>query len=80
MGHSRGRADRVAGALAGDTAAAADPEVRARLGEIATELLAVKFTGYRILTAIRGELQSQWKATAHWHGNRDGGHPQRGPG
>jgi alkylation response protein AidB-like acyl-CoA dehydrogenase len=51
------RADRVAGALAGDAAAAADPEVRARLGEIATELLAVKFTGYRILTAIqRGQI------------------------
>ena len=51
------RADRVASALAGDAAAAADPEVRARLGDIATELLAVKFTGYRILTAIqRGQI------------------------
>src|SRR5438132_7510942 len=51
------RADRVATALAADEAAAADPEVRARLGAIATELLAVKFTGYRMLTAIqRGQI------------------------
>ena len=51
------RADRVATALAADESAAADPEVRARLGAIATELLAVKFTGYRMLTAIqRGQI------------------------
>ena len=29
-----------------------DPEVRKRLGEIATELLALRFTGYRTLTAL----------------------------
>ena len=33
-------------------AAATDPEVRARFGELATELLALRFTGYRMLTAI----------------------------
>ena len=32
---------------------AADPDVRQRLGEIGTELLAVKFTGYRMLTALQ---------------------------
>jgi alkylation response protein AidB-like acyl-CoA dehydrogenase len=51
------RADRIAAALANDASAAADPEIRARLGEIATELLAVRFTGYRMLTAIqRGQI------------------------
>jgi alkylation response protein AidB-like acyl-CoA dehydrogenase len=51
------RADRIAAALADDPSAAADPELRARLGEIATELLAVRFTGYRMLTAIqRGQI------------------------
>jgi alkylation response protein AidB-like acyl-CoA dehydrogenase len=51
------RADRIAAALANDPSAAADPELRARLGEIATELLAVRFTGYRMLTAIqRGQI------------------------
>jgi alkylation response protein AidB-like acyl-CoA dehydrogenase len=47
------RADRFAGAIAGDAAAAADPEVRARLGRVATELLSIRFTGYRMLTALQ---------------------------
>ena len=51
------RADRFAGAIASDPAAAHDPEVRARFGELATELLALRFTGYRLLTAIsRGQI------------------------
>jgi alkylation response protein AidB-like acyl-CoA dehydrogenase len=51
------RADRIAAAIANDASAVADPEIRARLGEIATELLAVRFTGYRMLTAIqRGQI------------------------
>ena len=51
------RADRFAAALAADAAASADAEVRARFGELATELLALRFTGYRLLTAIpRGQI------------------------
>jgi len=51
------RADRFAGAIASDPVAAKDPEVRARFGELATELLALRFTGYRLLTAIsRGQI------------------------
>jgi alkylation response protein AidB-like acyl-CoA dehydrogenase len=51
------RADRVAQAIAADPAAAADPGVRRRLGQVATELLAIRFTGYRMLTAIqRGQI------------------------
>jgi len=51
------RADRFAKALAADPDARLDPEVRQRLGEISTELLALRFTGYRILTAIqRGQV------------------------
>jgi alkylation response protein AidB-like acyl-CoA dehydrogenase len=51
------RADRFAVAIAEDADAARDPEVRQRLGEISTELLALRFTGYRILTAIqRGQI------------------------
>ncbi len=51
------RADRFAAAIASDPEAAKDPEVRARFGELATELLALRFTGYRLLTAIsRGQI------------------------
>jgi alkylation response protein AidB-like acyl-CoA dehydrogenase len=51
------RADRFARALAADDAATADPEVRQRFGELATDLLALRFTGYRILTALeRGQI------------------------
>jgi alkylation response protein AidB-like acyl-CoA dehydrogenase len=51
------RADRFARALAADDAAVADPEVRQRFGELATDLLALRFTGYRILTALeRGQI------------------------
>jgi alkylation response protein AidB-like acyl-CoA dehydrogenase len=45
--------DRFARALASDPAARRDPEVRRVLGEIASELLAIRFTGYRTLTALQ---------------------------
>jgi alkylation response protein AidB-like acyl-CoA dehydrogenase len=49
--------NRFAGAIAGDEHARRDPEVRHQLGEIAAELLAVRFTGYRTLTALqRGQI------------------------
>ncbi len=44
---------RFASALAADEGARRDPEVRHRLGEIAAELLAIRFTGYRTLTALQ---------------------------
>jgi alkylation response protein AidB-like acyl-CoA dehydrogenase len=47
------RADRFAHVIAGDPAALADREVRKRLGHITTELLAVRFTGYRMLSALQ---------------------------
>jgi alkylation response protein AidB-like acyl-CoA dehydrogenase len=51
------RADRFAKAIASDPVAAKDPAVRARFGELASELLALRFTGYRLLTAIsRGQI------------------------
>jgi alkylation response protein AidB-like acyl-CoA dehydrogenase len=51
------RADRFAKAIADDPDASQDPEVRARFGELAAELLALRFTGYRLLTAIsRGQI------------------------
>jgi len=46
------RPDRFARAIASDDHARRDPEVRRRLGELSTELLAVKFTGYRTLSAL----------------------------
>ena len=47
------QAERYARAVAADAHASADPEVRRRLGEVAVELLAVKFGGYRILSALQ---------------------------
>jgi alkylation response protein AidB-like acyl-CoA dehydrogenase len=47
------REDRFARAIAADPDARVDPDVRKRLGEISTDLLAVKFTGYRMLTALQ---------------------------
>jgi alkylation response protein AidB-like acyl-CoA dehydrogenase len=44
---------RFAQAIAADEHARRDPEVRHELGEIASELLAVRFTGYRTLTALQ---------------------------
>lgn len=45
-------ATRFANAIAQDEHARKDPEVRRRLGEINTELLAIKFTSYRILSLL----------------------------
>jgi alkylation response protein AidB-like acyl-CoA dehydrogenase len=54
LGYQEGR---FAAALKSDEAAVADPGVRARLGEIATDLLALRFTSYRMLTALqRGQI------------------------
>ncbi len=47
------RPQRFAEAIAGDEAASRDGEVRQRLGHIATELLAVRFTSYRMLSALQ---------------------------
>ena len=45
--------NRFAQAIAGDADARRDHEVRHTLGEIASELLAVRFTGYRTLSALQ---------------------------
>lgn len=51
------RSDRFAEAIGTDEAAKRDPEVRQRLGDLAAELLAVRFTGYRTLTALaKGQI------------------------
>jgi alkylation response protein AidB-like acyl-CoA dehydrogenase len=49
--------NRFARAIAADAGARRDPLVRERLGELASELLGVRFTGYRTLTALqRGQI------------------------
>jgi alkylation response protein AidB-like acyl-CoA dehydrogenase len=54
---SFGSPARLAETVAGDQAARRDPEVRHRLGEILSELLAVRFNGYRALTMLaRGQI------------------------
>jgi alkylation response protein AidB-like acyl-CoA dehydrogenase len=45
--------DRFAKAIASREDARRDPEVRKELGEIASDLTAVRFTGYRTLTALQ---------------------------
>jgi alkylation response protein AidB-like acyl-CoA dehydrogenase len=51
------RSDRFARAIASDADARRDREVRRQLGEISSELLAVRFTGHRTLTALqRGQI------------------------
>jgi alkylation response protein AidB-like acyl-CoA dehydrogenase len=47
------RSDRFAAAVAADPAAARDPDVRRRLGDLSAELLAIRFTSYRTLTALQ---------------------------
>ncbi len=49
---SFGSPSRLAETLAGDPAARADSDVRHRLGELLTDLMAVRFNGYRALTAL----------------------------
>ncbi len=46
-------AERFARAIAADEHARRDPEVRRRLGDLSLELLAVKFSGYRTLSALQ---------------------------
>jgi alkylation response protein AidB-like acyl-CoA dehydrogenase len=51
------RSDRFAQVIGSDPEARADSEVRHKLGELTTELLSIKFTGYRTLTALqRGQI------------------------
>jgi alkylation response protein AidB-like acyl-CoA dehydrogenase len=51
------RSDRFAHAIAADPEARVDTEVRHKLGELITELLAIRFTGYRTLTALaKGQI------------------------
>jgi alkylation response protein AidB-like acyl-CoA dehydrogenase len=45
--------NRFATAIAADEYARRDPEVRHQLGEIVSELVAVRFTGYRTLSALQ---------------------------
>jgi len=47
------RADRFAEALLADEAATRDREARHRYGEIAADFLALRFTGYRMLTTLQ---------------------------
>jgi alkylation response protein AidB-like acyl-CoA dehydrogenase len=54
---SFGSPKRLAETLAADPRAHADADVRRRLGEVMTELLAVRFNGYRALTVLsRGQI------------------------
>jgi alkylation response protein AidB-like acyl-CoA dehydrogenase len=52
-----GSPTRLAETVAADAAARANPQVRERLGHVLTELLAVRFNGYRALTVLaRGQI------------------------
>ena len=54
---SFGSPKRLAETLAADPQAHADADIRRRLGEVMTELLAVRFNGYRALTVLsRGQI------------------------
>jgi alkylation response protein AidB-like acyl-CoA dehydrogenase len=54
---SFGSPARVAEAIVADDGSRSDAEVRQRLGHIITEMTAVRFTGYRALTALqRGQI------------------------
>ena len=59
------RAERFAAAVGSDAHASADPDVRRRLGEVAIELLAVKFTGLRTLSMLQhGQIPGPESALA----------------
>jgi alkylation response protein AidB-like acyl-CoA dehydrogenase len=47
------RADRFAGSLLSEPGASEDPEVRHRFGELAADFIALRFTGYRMLTTLQ---------------------------
>ena len=52
-----GSAARLAATVAADVTARADSDTRRRLGEVITDLLAVRFNGYRALTMlVRGQI------------------------
>jgi alkylation response protein AidB-like acyl-CoA dehydrogenase len=52
-----GSSARLAASLAADHAASVDSDVRLRLGEVVTELLAVRYNGYRALTTLaKGQI------------------------
>jgi alkylation response protein AidB-like acyl-CoA dehydrogenase len=54
---SFGSPTRLAETVAGDEAARENPVVRERLGHVITEMLAVRYNGYRALTALsRGQI------------------------
>ena len=54
---SFGSPARLAETIAGDPEARVDSELRRRLGEVITELLAVRFNGYRALTVLaKGQI------------------------
>jgi alkylation response protein AidB-like acyl-CoA dehydrogenase len=54
---SFGSPARLAQTIAGDPEARVDSELRRRLGDVITELLAVRFNGYRALTVLaRGQI------------------------
>ena len=49
--------NRLSDTIAADPVARTDPEIRERLGEILTDLLAVRFNGYRALSALaKGQI------------------------
>jgi alkylation response protein AidB-like acyl-CoA dehydrogenase len=59
------RADRFTAPIAADEHARRDPEVRQRLGELASELIALRFLGYRTLTALqKGQIPGPESALA----------------
>jgi len=59
------RADRFTAAIASDEEATRDPEVRQRLGELASDLIALRFLGYRTLSALqKGQIPGPESALA----------------
>src|SRR3954453_1685185 len=61
----RYRADPFTKAIAADEHARRDPEIRKRLGELASELIALRFLGYRTLTALqKGQIPGPESALA----------------
>src|SRR3954447_4678917 len=59
------RADRFTAAIAGDEHATRDPDVRQRLGELASDLIALRFLRYRTLPAVqKGQVPGPESALA----------------
>ena len=75
------RADRFATALAADEGASADPETRRRLGEVAADLLSLRFTGYRQLSLLqRGQVPGPRGRSGQDHHDPGGDRGGRPPG